>query len=234
MVASRTVGVVLAGGVGTRMSGTVPKQLLEIGGRPVISHTIAAFDRSPVIDDVLVVITPGHRAAVETIVAEESFAKVRRVLDGGATRGDSTWNALEALGDSDCDVLLHDAARPLVPDQVLRACVEALERFEAVAAVVPATDTVVALDGDVVVDIPDRSRLAQSQTPQGFRLATIRRAYELARADPGFTATDDCGVVRRYLPDVAIHVVPGSPRNLKITTPLDLALADLLLRRQPD
>jgi 2-C-methyl-D-erythritol 4-phosphate cytidylyltransferase len=234
MVASRTVGVVLAGGVGTRMSGTVPKQLLEIGGRPVISHTIAAFDRSPVIDDVLVVITPGHRAAVETIVAEESFAKVRRVLDGGATRSDSTWNALEALGDSDCDVLLHDAARPLVPDQVLRACVEALERFEAVAAVVPATDTVVALDGDVVVDIPDRSRLAQSQTPQGFRLATIRRAYELARADPGFTATDDCGVVRRYLPDVAIHVVPGSPRNLKITTPLDLALADLLLRRQPD
>jgi 2-C-methyl-D-erythritol 4-phosphate cytidylyltransferase len=234
MVASRTVGVVLAGGVGTRMGGTVPKQLLEIGGRPVISHTIAAFDRSPVIDDVLVVITPGHRAAVETIVAEESFAKVRRVLDGGATRGDSTWNALEALGDSDCDVLLHDAARPLVPDQVLRACVEALERFEAVAAVVPATDTVVALDGDVVVDIPDRSRLAQSQTPQGFRLATIRRAYELARADPGFTATDDCGVVRRYLPDVAIHVVPGSPRNLKITTPLDLALADLLLRRQPD
>lgn len=216
------------------MGGTVPKQLLEIGGRPVISHTIAAFDRSPVIDDVLVVITPGHRAAVETIVAEESFAKVRRVLDGGATRSDSTWNALEALGDSDCDVLLHDAARPLVPDQVLRACVEALERFEAVAAVVPATDTVVALDGDVVVDIPDRSRLAQSQTPQGFRLATIRRAYELARADPGFTATDDCGVVRRYLPDVAIHVVPGSPRNLKITTPLDLALADLLLRRQPD
>jgi 2-C-methyl-D-erythritol 4-phosphate cytidylyltransferase len=230
MVATSTVGVVLAGGVGTRMGGTVPKQLLELAGRPVLAHAVAAFELSPVVDEVLVVMAPGLTGAAEALVADEGFRKVRQVLDGGTTRSDSTWNALEALGDTDGNVLLHDAARPLVPQELLRACVVALETFEAVVPVVPATDTVVAVEGGTVVDTPDRSRLGHSQTPQGFRTATVRRAYELARTDPAFTATDDCSVVRRYLPDVVVHVVPGSPRNLKITTPLDLALADLLLR----
>ena len=98
------------------------------------------------------------------------------------------------------------------------------------AVAVPSSDTVVVVDGDVIVATPDRATLRRQQTPQGFRLGTIRAAYARARADPAFTATDDCGVVLRYLPGVPIHVVPGSEDNIKITHPADLAVAEQLLK----
>jgi 2-C-methyl-D-erythritol 4-phosphate cytidylyltransferase len=225
----RTVGVVLAGGIGARVGSTVPKQLLEIAGKPVIEHTLAVFEASADIDEVIVVMAPGWTAEAEAIVAARGYHKVTAVVDGGATRNESTRRALDALGAEERNVLIHDAARPLLSAEIIRACVDALREHEAVATVIPSSDTILVVDGDVVTDIPDRSRLRRAQTPQGFRLSTIRRAYSLASQDAEFTGTDDCGVVRRYLPEVLIRVVEGSENNMKVTTPVDVLVADKLL-----
>lgn len=230
----RRVGVVLAGGIGQRVGAGAPKQLLEIAGKTILEHTLDVFDGHPGIDEVVVVMAPGFLAEAERIA--RGYPKVTRVVAGGATRPESTWRALCALGDEECDVLLHDAARPLLDPGILSACVAALDRHVAVEVAIPSSDTILVAEqgpeGEVVGDVPDRSRLRRAQTPQCFRLSVIRTAYERAFADPEFgarPATDDCGVVLRYLPGVPIHLVPGSERNMKVTHPVDLEIADRLL-----
>lgn len=221
----------LAGGVGSRMGLATPKQLATVAGRPLIEHTLAAFEAAAVIDEVIVLMAAGYVADVEALVVASGFGKVKSVLEGGRTRNHTTKLALDRLGPEECNVLLHDAVRPLVTQQILHDCVDALDRFDAVAAAIPSADTIVVLDdAGVVIDVPARSGLRRVQTPQGFTLSTIRRAYELAWQDPDFASTDDCSVVLRYLPDVAIHVVDGSERNFKVTSPVDLYVADRLLR----
>jgi 2-C-methyl-D-erythritol 4-phosphate cytidylyltransferase len=231
------VAVVLAGGVGRRMGAAMPKQLLRVAGRTILEHSVAAFESAPEIDEIVVLMASGHLAEARDIVARGGFRKVTAVVEGGASRTESTWRALAAVGERDCDVLLHDAVRPLVTPEIIRACVAALETCEALEVAIPSSDTIVRVaagpDGEIVRDVPDRATLRRTQTPQGFRLSVIREAYRRAFADPGFAerqATDDCGVVLRYLPDVPIHVVPGVEHNLKITHPLDMAIAERLFR----
>ena len=226
----RTVGVVLAGGIGTRLGLAVPKQLLKIAGKPIIEHTLAVFEASAEIDEVIVLMTAGYTDDVKAIVESRGFRKVTAVVEGGSTRNDSTRRALEVLGTDECNVLFHDAVRPLLTQRIIRECVNALRRYEAVDVVIPSADTIVVVDDDTITDIPDRVRLRRGQTPQGFRLSVIRRAYELAWQDPNFAATDDCSVVLRYLPEVAIHVVEGSEHNMKVTAPVDLFIADKLFQ----
>ncbi len=226
----RTVGVVLAGGAGTRVGLDIPKQLLKIAGKPIIEHTIDAMNHAPDINEVLVLMTPGFTQDVEKIVAAGRYQKVSRVLEGGATRNETTRRALAALGDQDCNVLFHDAVRPLLSQRIIRECVNELRRHEAVDVAIASADTIIIVDGDVIKEIPDRGRLRRGQTPQGFRLSTIRRAYELAEQDGDFTATDDCSILLRYLPDVPIKVVEGSEQNMKVTHPVDVFLADKLFQ----
>ena len=233
------VAVILAGGLGTRFGDRRPKQLLEIGGRTILEHSVAAFEAASGVAEMLLVMAPGFTAEAERIVQAGGYRKVRAVIAGGSSRSDSTRKALAALGaagagstdgKANCGVLFHDAARPLVDARIIADCVRALEDFAGVTTAMPATDTVLAVEGGLVTDIPDRARLYCCQTPQAFRLDTIVRAHQLAAAqEDDFEATDDCGVVRRYLPDVPIAVVRGSERNLKITTRGDLALASALL-----
>ncbi|MFB9832161.1 2-C-methyl-D-erythritol 4-phosphate cytidylyltransferase [Actinoallomurus acaciae] len=230
-----TTAVILAGGTGRRLGLEGPKQLAAVGGRPILTRAIAAFDAAPQIDDILVVMAPGHLAAAE--LAAGPYPKVTGVITGGASRTDSTLRALSALESrpGDARVLFHDAARPFVDARIIAECVATLERAEAVAVAVPSSDTVVVVEGDRVVEMPPRGSLRRFQTPQGFRLATIRTAYERALADPGFAAnppTDDCGVVHRYLPGVPITVVPGSEQNIKITHPVDLIVAEQITSRE--
>ncbi|MEV4161234.1 bifunctional cytidylyltransferase/SDR family oxidoreductase [Nonomuraea dietziae] len=233
----RTVGVLLAGGVGQRVGLGTPKQLVRIAGRSIIEHTLALFNASPEIDEIIVLMTPGFTAEVGELVAARGFGKVSHVLEGGATRSETTWRALRALGDAECNVLLHDAVRPLLEPRIITECVEALKEASAVEVAIPSSDTIVVTaqgpGGEVVREVPDRSRLRRVQTPQGFRLSVIREAYERAFADPGFAlrpATDDCGVVLRYLPEVPIVVVPGSERNIKVTHPVDVHIAERLFQ----
>ncbi|XVQ12223.1 2-C-methyl-D-erythritol 4-phosphate cytidylyltransferase [Spirillospora sp. CA-255316] len=230
-MAEQTIAVVLAGGIGQRVGAPTPKQLIEVGGRPILAHAIAAFDAHPGVDTVLVVMAAGHLRTAAALAAP--FGKVDAVIEGGDTRTASTVAALRALEDrpGTARVLFHDAARPFVDAAVIGRVLEALEGYDAVAVGVPSSDTIVAVDEDgLVAGMPPRASLCRFQTPQGFRLGTVRAAYERALADPGLRATDDCGIVHRYLPDVPIRVVEGSERNLKVTHPLDIVLAEHLAR----
>jgi 2-C-methyl-D-erythritol 4-phosphate cytidylyltransferase len=227
-VVTSTVAVVLAGGTGQRIGSALPKQLIEVGGRPILALAIEAFETCAPIQEVLVVMAAGHVPAATRIAAP--FGKVRAVIEGGASRTESTLAALGALAREPDDtlVLFHDAARPFVDHGVIGRCVDALGTCDAVAVGIPTADTIVAVADGMVADMPPRETLLRFQTPQGFRLGTIRKAYEAALADPAFAATDDCGVVHRYLPHVPIRVVAGSERNLKVTHPLDIVLAEHL------
>jgi 2-C-methyl-D-erythritol 4-phosphate cytidylyltransferase len=229
----RTVAVVLAGGSGERFGTPVPKQLLPLAGRPMIEHSVAAFEQAPAVDQIMVVMTAGHAEQVRALLGTGGYAKLGQVIGGGPTRTGSTRRAIAELGDAECDVLFHDAARPLVSQQTIADCVAALADHPAVGVAVPTSDTIAVVSDGVMTAIPRRDSLARCQTPQGFRLSVIRHAYELADADPAFgalPATDDCGIVLRYLPELGVHVVPGSERNIKITYPRDLAIAEALLR----
>jgi 2-C-methyl-D-erythritol 4-phosphate cytidylyltransferase len=239
----RMVAVVLGGGVGQRIGAQVPKQLLMLGGRTLIEHCVAAFEQAPGVDEILVVMAAGYTDQVRSMLAETGYRKVSAVIEGGVARPDSTRIALAAIaasGDSDsgadqadCGVLLHDAARPLVDQRIIADCVASLRVHQASGVAVPVSDTIVITDNGVMHSMPRRDTLLRCQTPQCFWLSVIARAHELAAADPDFFPTDDCGVVLRYLPDVNVHVVPGSERNIKITYPQDLPIAELMLAR-PD
>ena len=237
---ARTIAVILAGGVGERIGLKIPKQLVKIAGRPIIEHTLQVFERCPQIDEIVVLMAPGYAAAVERLVAEGGLRKVSRVLEGGASRTQSTWRAITALSaaDPDTKVLFHDAVRPFVDSRIIGDCIAALDSYQAVDVAIPSADTVIVVDdyrGDIIKDVPARDRLRRGQTPQGFRLGTIRRGYDLALADPDFIAgrvpaTDDCSVVLRYLPHVPIAVVAGSEQNMKVTHPVDVFIADKLFQ----
>ncbi len=235
----RHVAVVLAGGTGSRLGLTIPKQLLKVAGKTIIEHAIDAFEAHPDIDEILVMMAAGHTAQAQELVDKGGYRKVVRVLDGGSERIESTAKAIEALTArygqaTDCNVLFHDAVRPLLDSKIISECVAALRTYSAVDVAIPSADTVIVVDdANVITDIPPRGRLRRGQTPQAFRLSVIRRAYENARNDPAFAAnpaTDDCGVVLRYLPDTPIYVVTGSEQNIKVTHPLDLHIADKLFQ----
>ena len=227
----RNVAVVLAGGVGSRVGLSIPKQLIKIAGRPIIEHTIDILNSSPLVDEVIVMMTPGHLDPVRAIVENGGYTKVTQILEGADTRNGTTERALHALGEDECNVLFHDAVRPLLSHRIIADCVAALDTHEAVDTAIPSADTIIQVTEDQEIsDVLRRSELRRGQTPQAFRRSVISRAYELAALDPDFTATDDCTVVLRYLPDVPIAVVAGDERNMKVTEPIDVYLADKLFQ----
>jgi 2-C-methyl-D-erythritol 4-phosphate cytidylyltransferase len=229
----RTVAVVLAAGSGSRFGSAGPKQLRLLAGRNLIEHCVQAFDRATGVDQVLVVTAADLAEQVRKDLV--SVAKVAAVIHGGASRTDSTRRALGWLADrepADAKVLFHDAARPLVDQRIIADCVAALDNWQAISVVVPSADTIVEVAAGTIQRVLPRHTLARCQTPQGFRLSVITRAYERADSDPAFAttpATDDCGVVLRYLPEVTIGAVSGSERNLKITYADDMAVARALI-----
>ncbi|WP_159541057.1 bifunctional cytidylyltransferase/SDR family oxidoreductase [Aeromicrobium sp. 9AM] len=235
MTELRNVAVVLAGGTGTRVGLSIPKQLIKIAGKTIIEHTIAAFQASPLIDEIVILMAPGHLDPVRAIVQNGGYGKVTQIVEGGETRNESTSRALEALGSDECNVLFHDAVRPLVSQTIIGDVVAALATHEAVDTAIPSADTVVQVhdtpdETNTISDVLPRHLLRRGQTPQAFRLSVIRKAYELAWQDPDFTATDDCTVVLRYLPEVPIAVVQGHERNMKVTEPIDVYIADKLFQ----
>jgi ribitol-5-phosphate 2-dehydrogenase (NADP+) / D-ribitol-5-phosphate cytidylyltransferase len=228
----RNVAVVLAGGTGTRIGLNIPKQLIKVAGKPIIEHTISAMHQSPLVDEIVVMMAPGFLDEVRAIVKKGNYVKVTQILEGAETRNETTAAALAALGEEECNVLLHDAVRPLVSQTIIAANVEALRTHQAVDTAIPSADTIIQVqrDQNSIADVLPRHLLRRGQTPQSFRLSTIRAAYANAAQDPNFTATDDCTVVLRYLPEVEIAVVAGHERNMKVTEPIDVYIADKLFQ----
>lgn len=228
---SKNVAVILAGGVGIRVGLDIPKQLIKIAGRPIIEHTLAVLDAHPEVHEVIIMMAPGHIDAVRAIVRNGGYGKVSRILEGAETRNGTTMRALQALGPEDCKVLFHDAVRPLLNPRIVSECYAALDVYDAVDVAIPSADTIIEVTPENTIrSIPPRASLRRGQTPQAFRASVIKRAYEMAGNDPQFATTDDCTVVLRYLPDVPIWVVQGDERNMKVTEPIDVYLADKLFQ----
>lgn len=228
---SARVAVILAGGVGTRVGLDIPKQLIKVAGHTILEHTLATFNAHPLVDEIIVMMAQGHLDAVHTIVRDGDYTKVSQVLEGAETRNGTTLRALDAIEGDEARVLFHDAVRPLLSPRIITDCFEALETYDAVDVAIPSADTIIEVDEDNVIrNIPPRANLRRGQTPQAFRAGVIRAAYAVAAGDPDFQATDDCSVVLRYTPDVPIWVVAGEERNMKVTEPIDVYLADKLFQ----
>lgn len=227
----KNIAVVLAGGSGRRIGGDLPKQFLQVGGRRIIEYSIEAFEKNAGIDEIAVVVNKDFVSLMEEIAVANSWSKLKHILNGGNERSDSSMSAILAYEGIDCNLIFHDAVRPMVSQRIISDVVSALETYDSIAVAVPATDTIVSVDesGRMISEILQRSLLRCQQTPQAFRYETIAEAYKLALADSNFVATDDCGVVSRYLPNEKIFIVDGEDSNIKVTYPKDLSLLENLI-----
>lgn len=222
------IAVILAGGSGRRLGAEKPKQFLIVAGRTVLEHTLFRFDNHSGISELCVVVHPDFMTEAKYIVENAGLQKSVVLLKGGKERYDSSlaairhYNSVYVAGE-DVNLLFHDAVRPMIGPNVITNLIKELEYNDAVCVAVPSTDTLYRADAQgKIQEIPDRKFMWNAQTPQGFRLELITRAYENAVADPEFTATDDCGVVFRYMPEHVIRIVPGDPSNIKLTYKTDL------------
>ncbi len=219
----KNIAIILAGGSGSRFGADRPKQFLEVCGKTVIEHTIDVFESHSGIDEIAIVCREENIPDMEQIVSEAGYKKIRRILKGGKERYHSSLAAIETFTSDDMNLLIHDGVRPLVSHRIISDCLHELESFEAVDVAVPTTDTIIELGEDgSIARIPQRRLLRNVQTPQCFRRNTIAEAFRLALQDPDFFPTDDCSIVHKYLPEVAIKVVEGDPNNIKITYKADI------------
>ena len=216
--------LLLAAGDGVRLDSGEPKAFVMVAGVPILRRAAEAAAAAELVDALVVAVPPGAEARAEDLLS--GLSKPVTVVSGGTTRQDSASTAFARVGAADA-VAVHDAARALCPSSLFDACLRELDRSDAVCPAVPASDTIKEVSGDVVVSTLDRTRLAAAQTPQAFRSEMYRRAHDAAARD-GVVATDDCSLVERI--GVVVRIVPGDGRNIKITTPDDITVAEFLLR----
>ncbi len=221
-----------AAGLGTRMAGPQPKQFVALNGLPILIHSLRAFAAVPRVTAIYVAVRSTEKERVEAQVAEYGLAERVRVVEGGDNRQESVSHALAALAaEADDIVLVHDAVRPLIDAATIDRTIDAVVEFGAAIVGLPAVDTIKQVErtahGAIVTATIPRERIVQAQTPQGARCGLLRRVFAEAAADE-FTGTDESSLLERA--GIEVAVVPGSPRNLKITQPGDLDLAEFYLR----
>ncbi len=210
----KNIGVILAGGSGRRLGSELPKQFIVIAGKTVLAHTLHTFEKQKRIDEIIIVVHKDYIGETEEIVRLEGFQKVKHIVPGGKERYHSTLAALNVYKEEKCNLIIHDAVRLLVTSQIIDDVIEALQ-----------SDT----SRQFVNSIPDRSTLFQVQTPQGFHSDILTEAYNKALTDPEFFSTDDCGVVKRYMPEIPIKITKGLPFNIKLTYKEDISIIEKLL-----
>jgi 2-C-methyl-D-erythritol 4-phosphate cytidylyltransferase len=241
----KVIVIIPAAGLGTRMApassarGKKPaptKQFTELGGTPILVHTLRKFAGSSDVSEIYVALRKDEIARFRTRLEKEGkdiLEKNVNLVEGGEHRQQSVANAIAAVeADADDIVLVHDAVRPFVTEKIIQEVIQAAQKYGAAIAGLPAMDTMKQVertaDGAVITSTLPRERVVMAQTPQGFRYSVLKRAFDEAIAD-GFTGTDEASLVERSGHPVA--VVMGSPRNIKITTPADLELAEFFLKK---
>jgi 2-C-methyl-D-erythritol 4-phosphate cytidylyltransferase len=224
------VAIIVAAGRGSRMGGGRAKQFREISGIPIIIHTLRRFEQCETVGETTVVLPEAEREEFLSLARTYGLRKLARAVAGGETRALSVWNGLQSLtaaGDSDV-VAVHDGVRPFVEPEEIDRVVRAAEESGAAILAAPAVDTIKEAEGGRVLRTHERSRLRHAQTPQCFRLGLLRRAYRAALAEGRADATDDSALVERL--GVEVRIVEGGPHNIKVTTPRDFALAEVILK----
>lgn len=236
----KVIVIIPAAGLGTRMSAgpagnkARSKQFFELQGTPILFHTLRKFANNSRINEIVIALRKSETAGFLEQAGQEGFHKLLHVVEGGEHRQDSVANALTSLDAAlDDIVLVHDAVRPFVDDETIDGVIKAVQKYGAAIAGIPAVDTVKQVDrtsdGAIVLATVPRERMVMAQTPQGFRFGLLKKAFDEATAD-GFLGTDEASLIERSGGEV--HVVMGSPRNLKITTPGDLELAEFYLSQE--
>jgi 2-C-methyl-D-erythritol 4-phosphate cytidylyltransferase len=223
----KNVAIIVAGGLGKRIEGNLPKQFLTLGGKPILAHTIEKFQRCDLVDEIILVVPEDHLGyCSQTIVEGYSFDKIRRIVCGGKERQDSVYQGLKACSNSTSLVVIHDGVRPLISVEKISESIELCRNKKAVIVAVPVKDTIKRVVDSSVIATLDRTKLWLVQTPQVFEYKLIWDAYEKAIGE-NFIGTDDSALVERLGCEVA--VLEGEYNNIKITTKEDLIMAEKLL-----
>ena len=218
--------VIVAAGSASRMGG-IDKVMAELGGEPMVVKSVRAFQECDAIREIVVVTRPDLIVPIRDLCI--GFDKVTAVVAGGKDRPASVSNGLTALSDKVKLAAIHDGARPLISWQVIDRAVRAANTYSAAAPAIPVKDTIKMVQGGIVKETPERKHLYAVQTPQVFDFNLLRGALKKAEADKA-EITDDCSAVERM--GMSVKIVEGDERNLKITTPMDLTIAKMLLEEK--
>ena len=243
----RVIVIIPAAGLGTRMAAShsgkasqpakpiTSKQFYELNGLPILIHTLRRFANCPQMDSIVVALRGNEIAPFQVRLNKEPYATKVELVEGGENRQESVARAIAHIAErtnTDDVVLVHDGVRPFVTETVIRAVIQAVVQFGAAIAGVPAVDTVKQVertaDGAIITSTIPRERVVMAQTPQGFRFSILKKAFDSANTD-GFTGTDEASLAERV--GETVHVVMGSPQNIKITTPSDMELAEWIVKR---
>jgi 2-C-methyl-D-erythritol 4-phosphate cytidylyltransferase len=227
--AVKRIALVPAAGMGKRMGASINKQYLLLAGKPILAHTLELFQRAEFIDEIYPVVPQEEIDYCRTHVVEQyGIDKVRQIIAGGAERQNSVLNGLRAIKAAEEDIIvIHDGVRPFVPLSAVQRSLQIAGDFDGALLAVPAKDTIKIVKDAFAVATPPRETLWLAQTPQTFRYGVIRAAHELAETE-GFVGTDDASLLERL--GKKVHIVIGDYRNIKITTPEDLLLAEAFLK----
>jgi len=220
------IAIIAAAGSGTRMQADRAKQMIELGGKPLLLHTLKRFEKCDSVHEIVLVLQPDLTSEALAAISRHGLLKIKRVVAGGAERQDSIYRGLQVINANSAGiVVVHDAARPFVRPEEITTVIDRAESTGAALMALPAVDTIKQIKTARVQRTLDRSRIYHAQTPQAFRFSIIREAYERARVD-GYSATDDSQLVERI--GQRVSIVEGSPLNIKITRPFDLKIAELI------
>jgi 2-C-methyl-D-erythritol 4-phosphate cytidylyltransferase len=222
------IAIIAAAGTGSRMASDRPKQFLQLAGTPIIFHTLKPFELCDSIQEVIVVLPAEESAEFLAQAGKYGLRKLTRVVPGGATRADSVKRGLMAIRSATAEIVaVHDGVRPFVTVEEITETVAAAQRDGAAILATPVTDTIKLVEGDAVVKTVERRTLRHALTPQCFRYELLRRAYDQVDVDDP-SLTDESALVERL--GQRVTIVDGSPRNIKITTPRDLVIAETFLQ----
>ena len=220
----KTTAIIVAAGTGSRFGSEIPKQFLEIAGKPLVVHAIERFSSAPSVDAVIVVVRSENIPRLGGL----EMAKPVRIVTGGATRAQSVANGIAAIEEDVGLVAVHDGARPFVTVDEIERVIAKASHTGAACLVAPVTDTIKSVSGHEISGTLDRDKLCRALTPQVFKVEVLRKAFETATLDE--SVTDECYLVEKLGHPIAI--VEGSARNIKITAPEDMMVAEAILRSQ--
>lgn len=228
----KNYAIILASGSGERFGYNIPKQFVEVNSKTLLEYSIDAFEFHKEIHGIILVSNPDFIEETGKIIEKNDYKKIINLIPGGKSRQESSYLGINALKDTDSNVLIHDAVRPFISADIITDCINALKTYKAVNVAIESSDTIIEVDdNNIIKNIPKRKYLRRCQTPQCFYYKIIKDAHELARKSQEADITDDCGLVIKYnLAD--IYVVNGSNYNIKITYPFDLDIAALITSKQ--
>ena len=226
------IAAILSGGIGKRAEAGKPKQFVELCGKPMILHTIDAFEASPDIDRIIVVSHPDYIGLLEEMRKTHHYHKWWKTVAGGAERHLSSLEAVKACEGLDGNLFLHDAARPFASAELIGRVADALKTAEGAAPAIGLSDTLVEVSDRTIKCVPERKKFRLVQTPQAFRLSLLRKASEAAKKDSNICVTDDCGLILTYFPDTEIQLVEGDFANKKLTYHSDIELFENYLQKK--